>query len=137
MTTAAASAGILGEQLRARGPLAPDLPTRVFRAQAGFLRGAWDLATGADLHFETTEGKRPPLMKPINRYLDALFLASNDDLVVRDVVADVMHLLQPPSALFGPSIALRVGWHALGERVRGLRSPRLRPAASPATATPA
>src|SRR6185436_4419076 len=56
MTTAALAAGILGEQLRAHGPLATDLPTRVFRAQSGSLRAAWDLATGADLRFETTEG---------------------------------------------------------------------------------
>jgi len=41
----------------------------------GFLRTVWDMATGADFHFDTTEGKRPPLVKPINRYMDALFTA--------------------------------------------------------------
>jgi 2-polyprenyl-6-methoxyphenol hydroxylase-like FAD-dependent oxidoreductase len=134
MSTAAMSARLLGEQLRVRGPLAPDLPKRAFQAQIGMLRGAWDLATGADLHFDTTEGKRPPFLKAINRYVDALFVASNDDMTVRDVAADVMHLLLPPSALFAPGIVLRVARHALRARLRGTFAPRSVPAAWPAMA---
>jgi 2-polyprenyl-6-methoxyphenol hydroxylase-like FAD-dependent oxidoreductase len=135
MTAAAVSAGILGEQLRTHGPLAPDLPARVFKAQVDRLRGAWDLATGADMRFETTIGKRPPFVKAINGYLDALFLAANDDAVVRDTFAEVMHLLQPPTVLFAPGMTLRVARHALAERVRGTFSPRVPPAPWPAAAT--
>ena len=135
MTAAAVSAGILGEELRARGPLAPDLPAHVFKAQVSRLRGAWDLATGADMRFETTVGKRPPFVKAINGYLDALFLAANDDDVVRDTFAEVMHLLQPPTVLFGPGMTLRVARHALAERVRGAFSPRVAPAPWPAPAS--
>jgi 2-polyprenyl-6-methoxyphenol hydroxylase-like FAD-dependent oxidoreductase len=134
MTAAAVSAGILGEELRAHGPLAPDLPARVFKAQVSRLRGAWDLATGADMRFETTVGKRPPFVKAINRYLDALFLAANDDDVIRDTFAEVMHLLRPPTVLFGPGMTLRVARHALVEGVRGTFSPRVAPAPWPATA---
>jgi 2-polyprenyl-6-methoxyphenol hydroxylase-like FAD-dependent oxidoreductase len=135
MTAAAVSGAILGEQLRVHGPLASNLPARVFEAQVSCLRWAWDLATGADLRFDATEGRRPPFMHAINRYFDALFVATNDDLTVRDVMAEVMHLLQPPNALFAPGIALRVARHALGQQMRGLLSPRVGPAAWPATAS--
>jgi 2-polyprenyl-6-methoxyphenol hydroxylase-like FAD-dependent oxidoreductase len=127
MTSAAVCGRILRDQISAHGPLAADLPARLFGAQVGFLKQVWDLATGADFHFDTTEGKRPPLLKPINRYMDALFVASNEDLVVRDVAANVMHLLQPPTAFFAPGIALRVARHALGERMRGMLKPVERP----------
>jgi 2-polyprenyl-6-methoxyphenol hydroxylase-like FAD-dependent oxidoreductase len=137
MTTAAVCAGLLAETLRTHGPLAPDLPAHAFRAQVGFLKQAWDLATGADFHFDTTEGTRPPLLKPINRYMDALLVAANDDLVVRDVAAEVMHLLRPPTAFFAPGIALRVTRHALAQRMRGVLSPQARPGPWPAPATPA
>jgi 2-polyprenyl-6-methoxyphenol hydroxylase-like FAD-dependent oxidoreductase len=134
MTAAAVCGGILREQLREHGPLAPDLPGRVFQAQVGFLRTVWDMATGADFHFDTTEGKRPPLVKPINRYMDALFTASNDDLAIRDVAANVMHLLQAPTAFFAPGIAVRVARHALRERLRGVFGASTRPGPWPVLA---
>ena len=120
MTSAAVCGRILRDQINVHGPLAADLPARLFAAQVGFLKQVWDLATGADFHFDTTEGKRPPLLKPINRYMDALFVASNEDLVIRDVAANVMHLLAPPTAFFAPGIAFRVARHATRERMRGM-----------------
>ncbi|HWP66822.1 MAG TPA: FAD-dependent oxidoreductase [Candidatus Limnocylindria bacterium] len=134
MTAAAVCGRLLREQVAAHGPLAADLPARVFAAQVGFLKQVWDLATGADFRFDTTEGKRPPLLKPINRYMDALFEASNDDLVIRDVAANVMHLLQPPTAFFAPGIALRVARHALAERIRAMLRPSERPGPWPVLA---
>jgi len=132
MTAAAVCAGLLGEALSKHGALAPDLPEKFFASQVGFLRQPWDLATGADFRFDTTEGTRPPLLKPINRYMDALFEASNDDMTVRGIAADVMHLLRPPAAFFAPGVALRVARHAVGARVRGTLVPRPQPDAWPA-----
>jgi 2-polyprenyl-6-methoxyphenol hydroxylase-like FAD-dependent oxidoreductase len=134
MTAAAVCASLLAEQLQAHGVLSPELPQAVFRAQATFLRTVWDLATGADFHFETTEGVRPPLLKPINRYMDMLFRASNEDQTVRDVMAEVMHLLRPPTAFFTPGIAARVAGYAVRERVRQAVRPRGGPEAWPVLA---
>jgi hypothetical protein len=125
---------VLAEQLQTHGVLSPELPGHVFRAQARFLRTVWDLATGADFHFETTEGTRPPLLKPINRYMDALFVASNDDDTIRHLTAEVMHLLRPPGAFFAPGVAARVARHSLRERVRQLVRPRPAPDAWPVLA---
>jgi enoyl-CoA hydratase/carnithine racemase len=40
-----------------------------------------------------------------------------------DVAANVMHLLQPPTAFFAPGIAFRVGRYVLAERMRGMLKP--------------
>lgn len=134
MTSAAVCASVLAEQLQRHGVLSAELPAAVFGAQATFLRTVWDLATGADFHFDTTEGVRPPFLKPLNRYVDTLFRASNEDLAVREVAAEVMHLLRAPASLFAPGIVARVAGFALRERVRrGLR-PRPRPDAWPVLA---
>jgi 2-polyprenyl-6-methoxyphenol hydroxylase-like FAD-dependent oxidoreductase len=137
MTSAAVCATVLGETLRRHGPRAPGLAAHAFRAQAAFLRQVWDLATGADLRFETTEGERPSLLGPINRYMDALFEASNDDLVVRDVVTDVMHLLRAPTGCFAPGVAWRVARHALGRARRRAAGAAVGPDPWPAPVAPA
>lgn len=137
MTSAAVCATVLGETLRRHGPHAPDLAAHAFRAQAAFLRQVWDLATGADFRFETTEGERPRLLGPVNRYMDALFVASNDDLVVRDVLTDVMHLLRAPTACFAPGVVSRVARHALGNALRRAAGPVAEPDPWPAPAAPA
>jgi 2-polyprenyl-6-methoxyphenol hydroxylase-like FAD-dependent oxidoreductase len=134
MTAAAVCGRILRDQVAACGPLAADLPKRFYAAQTPFLRTVWDMATSADFHFETTEGKRPPFVRQVNRYMDALFTASNDDLAIRDVAANVMHLLAPPSACFSPGIVARVARHALAERLRGLARGSARPGPWPVLA---
>jgi hypothetical protein len=55
-------------------------------------------------------------------------------MTVRDVAADVMHLLLPPTALFAPGIAIRVARDALRERPRRSFAPRRQPRAWPAMA---
>jgi flavin-dependent dehydrogenase len=123
MTAAAVSATALDETLRDGAPDAPDLPARFFARQARCLRDPWDLATGADFRFESTEGARPPMVRLVNRYMDLLFAAVDDDRVVRDVMTDVMHLLRPPAAAFGPGVVARVARHAVAARLAEWRAP--------------
>ena len=129
MTSAAVSARLLGDVIRATGPKSPDLPRRFFRAQARFLAEPWSMAVGADFRFRATEGPRPPLTSLTNSYMDALFTLSFEDDGVRDTLVDVIHMMRPASALFGPAIAARAGLRLVG-RLAG-RTARPAPTAFP------
>jgi 2-polyprenyl-6-methoxyphenol hydroxylase-like FAD-dependent oxidoreductase len=129
MTTAALSAGILADALDRVGPTSAALPREFFRAQARFLQGPWDLATGADFHFPATQGTRPPLLNLFGRYTDALFAAAGDDAAIRRVLIEVFNMLEPPARLFAPAMVGRV---ALGSLRR-----MFQPAPAPVPALPA
>src|SRR5712692_2351408 len=77
------------------------------------------LATGADFRFPETEGQRPSGGKLFNPYMDALFKAGNDDLVLRRRVGAVLKMLNPPSSFFEPTIISRVALWALRRRFTG------------------
>ena len=62
---AAACAAILRDVLRARGR-GPGFEREFFRRQAQFLTSVWNLATGADFQWPTTDGERPR-MPPADR----------------------------------------------------------------------
>ena len=69
----------------------------------------WLLATSEDFRFPTTEGGRPGVtMKLMHRYIDRVIAVGTVDNVVLDTFIGVVHLVQPPSALFRPSILARV-----------------------------
>lgn len=115
MTAAAVSARLLGDWVaEARGGALD--PRRYFKRQARFLSEVWTLATGADFRFPKTTGKRPPFANVANGYLDLLLLASEEDLVVRDAMRDVIHLLDSPTAIFRPRVVGHVLRHALRHR---------------------
>jgi 2-polyprenyl-6-methoxyphenol hydroxylase-like FAD-dependent oxidoreductase len=81
------------------------------RVIARVCNDAWLLATGEDLRYATTEGGRGstrPLDRAMNRYFNRVILRSNHDLVVGRSLTRVMHLLDPPTALFQPAVMARV-----------------------------
>jgi 2-polyprenyl-6-methoxyphenol hydroxylase-like FAD-dependent oxidoreductase len=81
----------------------------------------WLLATSEDFRFPTTEGgRRGVTTKLMHRYIDRVIAVGTVDNVVLDTFIGVVHLVQPPSALFRPSIFARV-----------LRGPRRKPLATP------
>ena len=81
----------------------------------------WVLATSEDYRFPTTEGGSPgAVTKLMHRYLDRVIAVATVDDVVLDVFIGVVHLVEPPSALFRPSILARV-----------LRGPRREAPATP------
>jgi 2-polyprenyl-6-methoxyphenol hydroxylase-like FAD-dependent oxidoreductase len=140
MTTAALGAEVLDRWLReeeshrgrGRGRL---FQHRLARATAA----AWQLSAGADYGFRTTEG--PPqgrVARLTGRYIAAVIRASTKRPWVRGRLAEVLHLLRPPSALFGPGVLARLAWHRFaGQAGRGFRRvPPLREATNDSLRSP-
>jgi 2-polyprenyl-6-methoxyphenol hydroxylase-like FAD-dependent oxidoreductase len=112
MTAAALGAEVLDRWLREdpshRSPgRSRDFQRRLARAIAT----AWQLSSGADYGFRTTEG--PPqgrVARLTGCYIAGVMRASTRLPWVRRRLAEVLHLLRPPSALFGPGVLARVAW---------------------------
>jgi 2-polyprenyl-6-methoxyphenol hydroxylase-like FAD-dependent oxidoreductase len=128
MTCAAVSATLLRATLAALGPDHPELPTRFFATQAGFLRDPWDLATGADFRFGTTAGPRPALAALLRRLADGLFEIATDDPDLLTRVGEVLNLVRPVRDLFLPDVAPLVAAGALRRALRPRRVLRQLPA---------
>ncbi len=106
MTTAALGAEALDRWLRGeswrRG--------RVFQhALARATATAWQLSTGADYGFRTTEGSPEEWVARLTvRYLAEVMRTGTRRPWVRRRLAEVFHMLRPPSALFGPGVLARL-----------------------------
>jgi 2-polyprenyl-6-methoxyphenol hydroxylase-like FAD-dependent oxidoreductase len=115
MTAAALGAEVLDcwlrEELSHRSPGR----SRVFqRRLARATAAAWQLSAGADYYFRTTEG--PPqgrVARLTGGYLAGVMRASTRRPWVRRRLAEVLHLLRPPSALFGLGTLARLAWDRL------------------------
>lgn len=71
----------------------------------------WLLATGEDVRYPTTDGgtsARRPLERAMQRYFERVILRSNQDPLVSRSLTRVIHLLDPPTSLFGPRVLTRV-----------------------------
>lgn len=135
MTVAALEAVALRDLL-ARGPLDP----HEFFARAHRIEdAAWKISTGGDLRFAEVEGDRTPDMKVMNRYLDRLSRAARTDAVLAGAFLRVAGFVDPPQALFKPSVLWRVlrgGGHSSGSVRSGAQAPQMTIAtASSAAAT--
>jgi hypothetical protein len=115
MTVAALGAEILDRWLREGSPNRGPGRGRVFQRRiARATAAAWGLSAGADYHFRTTEG--PPqrqLARLTGCSIAAVVRAATRRPWVRQRLAEVLHLLRPPSALFGPGLLARVAWDRL------------------------
>jgi len=83
-------------------------PKEFYRRVAANLKVPWRFAVGGDFAFPETTGPKPRGIGLLNGYSRRLQLASKDDPEVRRAFTAVQHLVEPPSALFTPSIMLRV-----------------------------
>jgi flavin-dependent dehydrogenase len=112
MSVAGLAALALGESLRkASGRGLDGVAVSAQRAVASVCNDAWLMATGEDLRYATTEGGREGtrrLERAVQRYIGRVLLRSNQDVVVCRAFTRVAHLLDPPSALFRPSVMARV-----------------------------
>jgi hypothetical protein len=110
MTVAALSAQVL------EGCVSEDVddPSRAFWAQVPrAYRTAWELSTTEDFRYPEVMGRRPPGVGLAHWYTAQVHrLTSSDDDVYRRF-ARVMHLLEPPSHLFHPSVVRKVLWSTL------------------------
>lgn len=111
MTVAAQSAEALAGLLRQyqeRENL-NGLAAQFQRALFSVSERAWLMATGEDLRYPGTEGKRPGMMgRFIQRYLDRLLTLLPHDEVIALAFLEAMNLSKPPAALLHPALMLRV-----------------------------
>jgi 2-polyprenyl-6-methoxyphenol hydroxylase-like FAD-dependent oxidoreductase len=114
MTAAALGAEVLDRWLREASHREPGrgqvFQSRLARATAA----AWQLSTGADYHFRTTEG--PPqgqVARLTGRYVSGVMRAATRRPWIRRRLTLVLHLLRPPTALFNPGMLARLIWDQL------------------------
>jgi hypothetical protein len=80
-------------------------------------KAPWLMATGEDYRYRETEGGSPSLMtRFMHWYMDRVLQLATQEIAVRSVLLDAFSMLVPPSALFRPSVLLRVIRHALSTR---------------------
>jgi 2-polyprenyl-6-methoxyphenol hydroxylase-like FAD-dependent oxidoreductase len=115
MSAAALGAEVLDGWLREDGHHSPGGSRVVQRRLARATAVAWQLATGADYCFRTTEGSpQSGVARLTGRYLSAVMRAATRRTWVRRRLTEVLHLLRPPSVLFGPGVLARLAWDRLG-----------------------
>lgn len=105
MTVAALSAGVLEQCLSTTD----DDPARRYWARVpAAYRTAWELSTTEDFRYPEVAGRRPFGIRAAHWYTAQVhrLTASDDDVYRR--FARVMHLLEPPSHLFHPSVMRKV-----------------------------
>ncbi|MER6250123.1 FAD-dependent monooxygenase [Streptomyces sp. NPDC001584] len=84
-----------------------DLAHRAQRAIARPVNAAWALATGQDIHFTTTEGKRPKLTdRLLRRYVSRLSRTATGSFRAATALTDVLALQAPPASLVRPGVLL-------------------------------
>jgi 2-polyprenyl-6-methoxyphenol hydroxylase-like FAD-dependent oxidoreductase len=115
MSTAAASAGLLAEVLRERGP---GLERAFFARLGKFLGDVWNLATGADFQWATTEGDRPPVPPLLKQYFDLALEAAHCDARLRRHIVPVFNLSGAMTLFFDPRFAAQVMASIAARRLR-------------------
>ena len=85
-----------------------DVALRFFKTAAAPVTNAWRLAVGSDLAMPGVEGPRPWGMRASGWYVDRVLGAAERDPEVARRFLRVAGLLDPPTALFSPSVVGRV-----------------------------
>jgi 2-polyprenyl-6-methoxyphenol hydroxylase-like FAD-dependent oxidoreductase len=142
MTAAAIGADVLDRWLRGASSRHSPGRGQVFqRALARATAAAWQLSTGADYGFRTTEGTpQCRLAQVVGRHLARVMKAATRWPWVMRRLTRVFHLLHPPSTLFAPGIVAHLAWDRLaggadaGDRHSGLSARGRIAAAANATA---
>jgi 2-polyprenyl-6-methoxyphenol hydroxylase-like FAD-dependent oxidoreductase len=115
MTAAALGAEVLERWLRERSLHRGAGRSRVFqRCLARATEAAWNISAGADYGFRTTQGTpQGRIARLTGSYLAAVMQAATRRPWVRRRLTEVLHLVRPPSALFGPGVLARLAWDRL------------------------
>ena len=84
--------------------------TKNFQKQlAQVLKTPWLMATSDDFRWETTEGGKPDKMtRFMHKYMDEVMLLSVHQPEAYKVLAEVIHMVKQPTALFAPGIIFGV-----------------------------
>ena len=80
---------------------------RYFLAAAKPIGVAWKFAVGGDLNLPEVEGRRSLATRLTNKYVERLQTVAESDIVVAEQFARIVGLVDPPTRLLRPKIALR------------------------------
>lgn len=106
MSVAALSATVLRDELRRHG-LRPGSARRVQRAAAGVVNTAWMMATGQDVRYPHTTGRRPaPVAELIQGYVDRLMRTAASRPEVSAAMLAAFTLSGSFGELLGPGVVL-------------------------------
>jgi 2-polyprenyl-6-methoxyphenol hydroxylase-like FAD-dependent oxidoreductase len=107
MTVSAREAMALDEVLRERTDL-DGLPARFHGKVVDIIDSAWGPTTAEDFRHEEAVGERPPGMALIHWYTGRIHERCAHDTSLALAFYRVMHMIDPPAALFRPSVIARV-----------------------------
>lgn len=111
MTVAAIEARELDRALRENAVL-DGLPTRFHTRLSKHIQNAWLLATGEDLRYPETEGKRPnAFARLVQKYVDYVLETLPYDTEVTRTFVHVTNLYKSPTVLFQPHVVWSVLRH--------------------------
>jgi hypothetical protein len=105
MSVAALQALALREHLREQPR---PQPLRYLRKIGRIIDVPWDMASGGDLLFPEVQGQRTMRTRLLNAYLARLLAGAAEDPKLGRAFLRVAGLVDPPPALFAPSVAGRV-----------------------------
>ncbi|MFK4066356.1 NAD(P)/FAD-dependent oxidoreductase [Streptomyces sp. NPDC029674] len=109
LSVAAHSAAVLDRARRDRPVHAAGFARHVQREVARATAGPWGLATGEDLNYPGTSGKRPPPAARLLRgYTQRMMRAATGDPAVLRALTDLMTLSAPLTCLARPAVLLGV-----------------------------
>jgi 2-polyprenyl-6-methoxyphenol hydroxylase-like FAD-dependent oxidoreductase len=118
MTIAAMGVMTLEKTLAQRGSrrdIGNGFSCRFQRKLAKVTKAPWLMATGEDFRYHEAEGGSATVMTSfMHKYMDQVVELATHTVAVRSTLLQVMSMLQPPSALFRPTIFLRVLAQVLG-----------------------
>jgi 2-polyprenyl-6-methoxyphenol hydroxylase-like FAD-dependent oxidoreductase len=99
---------------------------RFLRAASRLIDTPWQIAVGSDLQHPRVEGRRTAQVRFINWYIAKYFQAAQHDGVLATKFLEVANLMQPPTALLSPGIALQV-WKRNRQPTQATTKPAARP----------
>jgi 2-polyprenyl-6-methoxyphenol hydroxylase-like FAD-dependent oxidoreductase len=105
MTVAALEATVLRDCL---GEGRAGLERRFLRAASKHIDHAWQMAIGSDLALPEVDGERPLRVRVLNSYTDRMLRVAERDPVVATAFRNVVGMVQPPTHVMRPAVALRV-----------------------------
>jgi 2-polyprenyl-6-methoxyphenol hydroxylase-like FAD-dependent oxidoreductase len=81
---------------------------RFFRMASRFVEAPWQIAVGSDLQNPRVKGKRTAQVRFVNWYIAKFYRAAQRDATLAIKFLEVANLMQQPTALLSPAIALKV-----------------------------
>ncbi|MFG3102272.1 FAD-dependent oxidoreductase [Streptomyces sp. NPDC048182] len=106
ISVTAQSALALREHLRG-APAGRPSAHRLQRAIGRIVNTAWTLSTGQDIHFATTQGKKPSAVdRMLHRYVSRLSRAATGSFHAATALTDVLALQAHPASLAAPAVLL-------------------------------